>query len=116
MPDKVLMPLPNDGSDKSNSDVQSLPPSIRHEFETRFGQDFSDVRIHQNHQPTLLGASAYAQGNDIYFAPNKYQPFTEAGNAAIGHELAHVQQQRQLRNKEVPKGMVEVDKTENNRE
>jgi len=116
MPEKILMPLPNKGSNESNSNSQSLPPSMRHDFETKLGRDFSDVRVHQNHQPTLVGAEAYTQGNDIFFAPGAYQPFTEAGNALIGHELAHVRQHGGRQNNEVPQGMIEVYKTRNSNE
>lgn len=111
MPDKILMPLPNSSSSGNNSNAQSLPPSIRHAFETKMGQDLSAVRIHEGHQATLMGAKAYAQGTDIYFAPNQYQPYTEAGNHLIGHELTHIVQQRGNSNIEVPQGMVEVEKT-----
>ena len=116
MPEKILMPLPNNSSNASNSNAQPLPPSMQHEFETKYGQDFSAVRIHQNHQATLVGAKAYTQGTDIFFAPNKYQPFTETGNALIGHELTHVIQQGGRQNNEVAQGMVEVDNTQNGNE
>ncbi|MFN6947166.1 MAG: DUF4157 domain-containing protein, partial [Cytophagaceae bacterium] len=40
---------------------------------------------------------AYAQGNDIHFAPGQYNPETQSGQELLGHELTHVVQQRQGR-------------------
>ena len=116
MQDNVLMPEPGNDSSDHKSSSQSLPASLRHEFEIRFQQDFSEVRIHESHQATLVGAKAYTQGTDIYFAPNNYQPFTQSGSDLIGHELAHVVQKRAPKKIEVPKGMVKVNKSENSRE
>ncbi|MFN8397064.1 MAG: DUF4157 domain-containing protein [Bacteroidia bacterium] len=62
------------------------------------GADFSNVNIHQNSQKaTEAGALAYAQGNDVHFAPGQFSPNTPGGQQLIGHELAHVVQQRQGR-------------------
>ena len=107
MPDNKLMPLPN-SSEANDSNSQPLPSSLRHEFETKFGQNLSDVRVYENHQATHLNAAAYSQGNDVFFAPGKYQPFTESGNDLIGHELTHVVQQRGQQTTDVPQGMVKV--------
>src|SRR5207244_7839263 len=41
-----------------------------------------------------LGAVAYTQGSDLHFAPGTYQPETAGGQQLLGHELAHVVQQR----------------------
>jgi hypothetical protein len=89
-------------SDISQSPVTSeLPAPLRHEFESQFGRDFSGVRIHEGHEATLMGAQAYTSGNNIFFAPNQYQPHTESGKQLIskelqvmGHEALHTVQQR----------------------
>jgi len=44
-----------------------------------------------------MGAVAYAQSNDLHFAPGKYDPDSPQGQKLIGHELAHVVQQSQGR-------------------
>lgn len=85
-----------------------LPPSIQHWLETMFGKSFADVRVHEDHRATLLGASAYTKGNDIHFAPGQYQPCTEEGKRLLSHELSHVVQQRSVGRPSVPGGMVEV--------
>jgi hypothetical protein len=40
------------------------------------------------------GAIAFTMGNEIYFAQGRYQPDTLQGQQLLGHELAHVVQQR----------------------
>ena len=43
------------------------------------------------------GAQAFTRGSEIHFAPGSYQPGSQAGQELLGHELAHVVQQRQGR-------------------
>jgi hypothetical protein len=74
-----------------------LQEPVRQKMERAFGQDFSDVRVHQGPRAAALGALAYTQGTDIHFAPGQYEPESPAGQALLGHELAHVVQQRQGR-------------------
>jgi hypothetical protein len=64
-------------------------------MEEAFDSDFSDVNLHtDSDQASQLGALAYAQGNDVHFAPGQYNPASQAGQELLGHELAHVVQQR----------------------
>lgn len=72
----------------------SLPADVQMKMESSFDADFSDVRVHEGAQASQMGALAYAQGTDLHFAPGQYNPGTSSGDALIGHELAHVQQQR----------------------
>lgn len=75
-----------------------LPPALRGQMEGALGDDFSGVNIHANSsRASSLGAEAYTQGNDVHFAPGKFDPGSKSGQALIGHELAHVVQQRQGR-------------------
>jgi Domain of unknown function (DUF4157) len=63
-------------------------------MEAAFGTDLSDVRVHEAAQPRELGALAYTHGSDIHFAPGTFDPASSAGQELLGHELAHVIQQR----------------------
>lgn len=72
----------------------ALPDPVRLKMETSFGEDFSSVRVHQDGSAASLGALAYARGTDVHFAPGQYDPGSAAGQSLIGHELAHVVQQR----------------------
>jgi ribosomal protein S18 acetylase RimI-like enzyme len=74
-----------------------LPDAVRGRMEAVMGADFSQVRIHVGPQAERIGAVAFTLGTDIYFAPGRYQPDTSHGQQLLGHELAHVVQQRQGR-------------------
>ncbi|MDQ6422316.1 DUF4157 domain-containing protein [Paenibacillus sp. LHD-117] len=82
----------------SASDRSKMPPAIQAKMESSFGADFSDVRIHAGSpKASAAGALAYAQGSDIHFAPGQYNPDNKSGQRLLGHELAHVVQQKQGR-------------------
>jgi hypothetical protein len=74
-----------------------LPAPLLVKMESAFGADFSGVRVHVGPQAARIGAIAFTTGNDLYFAPGRYQPDSVQGQQLIGHELAHVIQQRQGR-------------------
>jgi hypothetical protein len=63
-------------------------------METAFEADFSDIRVHHGPQAESMGALAFTQGQDIHFARGQYDPGSRSGRKLIGHELAHVVQQR----------------------
>jgi ribosomal protein S18 acetylase RimI-like enzyme len=71
-----------------------LPDSVRGKMEAALGADFSAVRVHVGPQADRIGAIAFTIGSEIYFAPGRYQPDTPHGQQLLGHELAHVVQQR----------------------
>jgi Domain of unknown function (DUF4157) len=74
-----------------------LPEAVRGKMEAALGADFSGVRMHVGPQAERIGAIAFTMGTDIYFAPGRFQPDTVNGQQLLGHELAHVVQQRQGR-------------------
>lgn len=79
----------------SNNDrASTLPTPLRHQFEADHGTNLSEVRIHQNHAATLMQAEAFTRGNDIFFSPGTYQPFTAEGKDLLAHEVSHIVQQR----------------------
>ena len=75
-----------------------LPGGLRQRFESRFGHDFSDVRVHTGAtaQSAARGvhARAYTLGSDIVFDAGEYDPRGPRGQRLLAHELAHVVQQR----------------------
>jgi|GEM_PF-1687426 len=62
-------------------------------MESGFGQSFSDVSIVPESN-NVGSAHAVTRGNTIEFASGQFQPETPRGDWLIGHELAHVVQQR----------------------
>jgi Domain of unknown function (DUF4157) len=74
---------------------QPLPESVRAFYEPRFGQDFSQVRVHTNANAAkaahAVNARAFTVGRDVIFGAGEYMP--ETGNRLLAHELTHVMQQ-----------------------
>lgn len=87
------------GSDRSgNGSDTGIPPQLRNHMERTFDADFSGVRLHRDSaHADELGVRAYTRGEEIHLASGQFQPETESGRALLGHELAHVLQQRQGR-------------------
>lgn len=75
----------------------ALPVNSRRFFESRFGTNFSSVRVHVDNEAAQLSqqlnARAFTQGNDIYFAQNQYSVDSMVGKRLLAHELTHVVQQ-----------------------
>jgi len=76
---------------------QPLDTAVRVFMETRFGQDFSSVRLHTDAHAARtaqqLSAVAYTVGRDIFFGESQYQPHSQEGRRLLAHELTHVLQQ-----------------------
>jgi predicted chitinase len=76
---------------------QSLDSNIRAFMESRFGHDFSQVRVHADSRASdsarAVGAMAYTVGKDVVFQTGHYSPQTDAGRRLLAHELTHVVQQ-----------------------
>ncbi len=83
--------------DVLRSPGQPLDRSTREWMESRFGTDFSGVRVHSDWQAgnsaLALNARAYTVGSNIVFAGGQYAPHTSDGRKLIAHELTHVVQQ-----------------------
>jgi hypothetical protein len=77
---------------------QPLDAGTRDFFESRFGHDFRDVRVHTdyraNESARAVHALAYTVGRDIVFRDGQYMPATMAGRRLLAHELTHAIQQR----------------------
>ncbi|PWJ57479.1 uncharacterized protein DUF4157 [Dyadobacter jejuensis] len=66
-------------------------------MESRFGNNFSGVRIHTDTRAIQLSqdlnAQAFTVGNDVYFNAGRYNPETTGGQHLLAHELTHTLQQ-----------------------
>jgi len=80
-----------------SSPGRPLDTSTRTFMETRFGHDFSQVKVHENSRAatsaTAINAKAYTLGSHIVFAAGQYQPESNQGRRLLAHELAHTVQQ-----------------------
>jgi hypothetical protein len=71
-----------------------LDAATRSFFESRFGHDFSRVRVHTDDAAAAsVRAHAFTVGERIVFAANQYRPTTHEGRRLLAHELTHVVQQ-----------------------
>jgi hypothetical protein len=74
-----------------------LDDTARAFMEPRFGQDFSQVRVHTGAKASesakAVDALAYTVGQDVVFKEGQYNPRVAGGKALLAHELAHVGQQ-----------------------
>jgi hypothetical protein len=81
------------------SSGQSLDMHTRSFMESRFGYDFSSVKIHTDtvaaKSAHAINALAYTSGNSIVFNEGQYSPRTDTGKKLLAHELTHVVQQNQ---------------------
>src|SRR5262249_35140987 len=81
----------------SDSPGHPLDTGTRSFMESRFGTDFSEVRVHTDTRAAesadALAANAYTTGRDIYFAAGKYAPSSRDGQRLLAHELTHTVQQ-----------------------
>ena len=98
----------NDGGGVANEAVSSriesnrgggspMAESTRSFMETRFGNDFSGVKIHTDSSAIQLSqnlnAQAFTVGNDVFFNQGKYNPESDDGKHLLAHELVHTMQQ-----------------------
>jgi Domain of unknown function (DUF4157) len=82
-----------------SSNGRPMDGATRSFFESRFGHNFSRVRIHTGARAAesahAVDAHAYAVGSHLVFGSNQFSPDTHAGRKLIAHELSHVVQQSQ---------------------
>ncbi|MFF4697389.1 eCIS core domain-containing protein [Streptomyces chattanoogensis] len=75
---------------------QPLDLSVRRELEEQLGHDFSQVRLHTDRDSgqlaEMMGADAFAVGQDIFFREGTYRPGTADGQRLLAHELLHTVQ------------------------
>lgn len=76
---------------------RALDPATHDFMASRFGADFSDVRVHTDAQAAQSAAAvearAYTVGRNVVFASGQYDPLGTSGRHLLAHELAHVVQQ-----------------------
>jgi hypothetical protein len=89
--------LPSAVHEVLNSSGRPLDPGTRSFMESRFGFDFSGVRVHTDARASEsareVNALAYTLGSDIIFGPGEYSPDSVSGKLLLAHELTHVVQQ-----------------------
>ncbi len=70
--------------------ARPLTPELAEELGQRFRHDFSRVRVRtESDAARVLDADAFTIGQEIVFAPGRFDPHTIRGRELIAHELAH---------------------------
>lgn len=91
-------PLSNQALGQMLGGGTPLEGSVRAEMESRFGIDFSTVRIHDEPMGHGMAQQRWAQAftvdNHIAFNRGRFAPGRPDGKHLLAHELAHVVQQR----------------------
>jgi hypothetical protein len=76
---------------------QPLDAATRASMESRFGYDFSHVRVHTDERAKRSARSvdslAFTVGRNVVFGAGLYAPTTSEGQRLLAHELTHVVQQ-----------------------
>ena len=79
------------------SSGRRLESNTREFMESRFNEDFSQVRVHTDvraaRSARTVNARAYTVGNNVVFGSQQFQPETTIGRYLLAHELTHVIQQ-----------------------
>jgi outer membrane protein OmpA-like peptidoglycan-associated protein len=90
----IAPPIVHDALRSTGSPIDTATRTF---METRFGRDFSDVRLHTGAQAAqsarAVDALAFTVGSDIVMDQTHYDPATGRGAHLLAHELAHVAQQ-----------------------
>jgi hypothetical protein len=88
-----------------------LEVGTRVSMESRFGRDFSQVRVHADAEAAAsvqaVNALAYTVGHHIVFGAGLYAPRTRIGQLLLAHELTHVVQQRKAAARPSPLGIFD---------
>lgn len=84
--------------DALQSPAHGLDNDNRNFMESRFGQDFSNVKLHTGDTAARsaqeMNAAAYTVGQNIVFDDKHYSPESPQGKHLLAHELTHTIQQR----------------------
>ncbi len=93
-----LSSVPPIVNDILGSAGQPLSHSTQDFMESRFGHDFSRVRVHTDSKAgesaRAVNALAYTVGQHVVFGGGQFAPGTRTGDHLLAHELSHVVQQQ----------------------
>jgi len=82
-------------------------------MESRFGRDFSSVRVHTEQRAAqsaaTVAAHAYTVGSHVVFGSGRYAPASRDGRRLLAHELAHVVQQASGAGSHGPRAPLRID-------
>jgi hypothetical protein len=90
---------------ESKGSGNSMDNSTQSFMQSRFGSDFSHVKIHTGEESIQmnreLNAKAFTVGSDIYFNEGQYNTASNEGKHLLAHELTHTIQQGATSNQRI---------------
>jgi hypothetical protein len=93
-----LQSIPGNVYEVLNTTGNPLDKNTRQFMESKFGQDFSQVKLHTDENATgsaqQMNAKAYTVGQNIVFDNKYYSPASHDGRHLLAHELTHTVQQK----------------------
>jgi uncharacterized protein DUF4157 len=99
VPQPAMNEVPPIVQEVLSSSGQPLDIDTQAFMESRFGHDFSQVRVHTDEQAMesarSVNALVYTVGQNVVFGQGQYAPETSEGKMLLVHELTHVVQQAQ---------------------
>ncbi|MFT5821029.1 MAG: outer membrane protein OmpA-like peptidoglycan-associated protein [Crocinitomix sp.] len=82
---------------QSKGSGQAMDSGTNSFMSSRFGADFSNVKIHTGSEAanmsSSISAKAFTHQNHVYFNQGQYQPSSNEGKTLLAHELTHTIQQ-----------------------
>lgn len=95
-----------------NSPGSPLDSNTRNYMESRFVNNFSQVRVHTDSKAAesakAVDALAYTVGPNVVFGAGHYSPGQKTGMRLLAHELTHVVQQQQVHHQGVMNRSIEI--------
>jgi outer membrane protein OmpA-like peptidoglycan-associated protein len=109
VPQQTMHEVPPIVQEVLSSSGQPLDTNTQAFMESRFGHDFSQVRVHTDQRAVEsaqeVNALAYTVGKDIVFGEGQHAPRKSEGKSLLAHELTHVVQQESA---SIPDAAVEA--------
>lgn len=94
---RTNVPTQTGAATRFESGGSALPAPLRGAMESRFGSDFSNVRVHDDAaghaHADRYAARAFTVGQHIHFAAGEFARDRTSGSRLLAHELAHTIQQ-----------------------
>lgn len=111
---RQVSPNLESGVQSSRGKGSRLDTETRQQMSSKFGTDFSGVKIHNNsrahHLAESINAKAFTVGEDIYFNKGEYNPGSYQGKKLLAHELTHTIQQKEGKTNDIQPSLYRMQK------
>jgi hypothetical protein len=95
-PQELPLPQLPDVADPGTPLSSDVTGPLQKEFPN---ENFANILIHED-IPEYIDRESFSLGDNIHFKPGKYHPSHHVGQELLGHEIAHVLQERMAKAKQ----------------